>query len=115
MHSEPNDWSSNAVLRRLQAKAKSCDAPVEAQLFLDAGVSAEQIEMVVKKAVATAAKDAGLPHSSISVGKPRKLSHSINVSAPVVVLRALLAREEFASLLPGDLTGSEAMIRPVER
>ena len=115
MDKEPPDWDPEAVLRRLQAKVESPEVPVAAQLFLDEGVAPEDIETVVRQALATAAQDAGLPQSSISLGRVRSLSHSISAMAPLAVLRAVMARKEFASLLPGDLTSDEVMIKPVKR
>jgi hypothetical protein len=115
MDKEAPDWGPEAVLRRLQATVESPEMPVEAQLFLNEGVAPEDIETIVQKALATAADDLGLSQGSISLGKVRSLSHSISATAPLAVLREVMARKEFASLLPGDLTSDEAMIKPVKR
>lgn len=103
------------MLGRLAAKAASSDAPVEAELFLDETIAPQDIDTVVQRAVAAAAEAAGLPQSSFAVGKARGLSRSVSVTAPLALLRTVMAGKEFTSLLPSDLSSDEATIRPVKQ
>ncbi len=115
MDKEAPDWGVDAVFRRLEARTPSPRTPVEAQLFLEESVAPEDVGQVVDSAVRAAAAETGVPQSSITLGRARSLSRSIAVTAPLEVLRLLMARKEFTSLLPADLTSDEAMIKPVER
>jgi hypothetical protein len=106
------DWSPKAVLNRLAAESGP-KAPVSVQLFLGEQVAADDIFEFVGKAAHQTATNLGISPEKVHLGKAFKLARSIGITAPLPLVSALMARDEFIDILPSD--PGDIMIRPVDR
>ncbi|WP_085341052.1 hypothetical protein [Aquidulcibacter paucihalophilus] len=107
------DGEIEAVLNRL-ASGSEPGQPVPVQIFLDPTVDANGLSEFVRMALESSAIRNGFSAEMISVGKARKLSHSISAVAPVKVLRELMTKVGFTGLLPGNLAAGEVMFKPID-
>jgi len=103
------DWTPEAVLLRLEG-ACGTDAAASAHLFLSGDVPADEVAQRVRRAVAEVAPE---DSQAVALGPVSKLARSVGIRAPVRVLRSLMSRDEFVSILPGDL--DDMLIRPVDK
>jgi len=109
----PPKWDTESVLRRLDSEAARPGVPVEAQLFLEESVAPESLGEMVRAALTEEARRQGESPDSISVGTARMMSRSIVARAPVSVLRELMRRDGFKSLLPANYPASDVTVKPV--
>jgi len=106
------DWSPKKVLARLAAESGE-KTPVSVQLFLGDQIRAEDIFEFVDKAAHQAGAALGIASDKIHLGKAFKLARSIGITAPLPLVSALMARDEFVDILPSDL--GDVLIKPVGR